>query len=119
MRIDNKVRNITIIVLLAALIYASRTAAFAYSFLTQLISLAFLAALGWVGSRLYMEHRIGLASLSTRNRALLYGAMGVAVLTLSATSRLWSSGVGTVGWLLLLGGCAWALLTVYRAVHEY
>lgn len=119
MTINKNLRNGTIIVLLAVLIYASHAADVAYSFLTQLISLAFLAAAAWVASRLYREHRISLHSLGNRNRALLYGAIGVAALTLCATNRLWNTGLGTLVWLLLLAGSGYVGYVVFRASREY
>jgi hypothetical protein len=117
--IDKNVRNVAIIFLLAALIYASHAADVAYGFVTQLISLAFLAALAFVGSRLYREHRVSLHSLGARNRWLLYGAIGVVALTLSATNRLWATGLGTIAWLVLLGACAYAAYVVFRSAREY
>ncbi len=119
MHIDKNVRNVAIIFLLAALIYASHAADVAYGFITQLISLAFLAALAFVGSRLYREHRISLHSLGSRNRWLLYGAIGVVALTLSATNRLWATGLGTIAWLALLAGSAYAVYVVFRSAREY
>ncbi len=117
--IDKNIRNAFIIVLLAALIYASRTADVAYGFITQLISLAFLAALAFVGSRLYREHRISLHSLGTRNRWLVYGAVGVVALTLTATNRLWATGLGTIAWLVLLAASAYAVYVVFKSAREY
>jgi membrane-bound metal-dependent hydrolase YbcI (DUF457 family) len=117
--IDKNIRNAAIVVLLAALIYASHTADIAYGFVTQLISLAFLGAFAWVVSRVYRDHRIALHSLGARNRYLLYGAIGVAALTLTATNRLWGTGLGTIGWLVLLAGCAYAAYVVFRSAREY
>jgi hypothetical protein len=117
--LNKDVRNVAIIVLIAAAIYAVPRGDFALGFLTQLISLLFLAALAWIGVRLYREHRMDLESLGTRNRLLLYSAAGVVALTLSATNRLWNSGLGTILWLALLSACAYAGFIVYRAAREY
>ncbi len=119
MSISKNVRNVAIIILLAALIYASHAADVAYSFITQLISLAFLAAFAWIASRQYREHRVTLHSLGTRNRTLLYGAIGVVALTLSATSRLWATGLGTIAWLVLLAGSGYAGYVVFSSAREY
>ena len=85
----------------------------------QVVSLGFLASLAWIANRLYREHRIELYSLGTRRRTVLYVAVGVATLTFSATNRLWLTGFGTVVWLLLLAGCAYAMYAVYRSMQEY
>jgi len=119
MSINKNIRNAVIVVLLATLIYASHAADIAYSFISQLISLAFLAAFAWIAARQYRDHRITLHSLGTRNRMILYGAIGVVALTLSATSRLWDTGLGTIAWLVLLAGSAYAGYVVFSSAREY
>jgi uncharacterized protein involved in cysteine biosynthesis len=79
------------------------------------LSLGFLAAIGFLGYRLYMENKFTLWSMSTQHRAMLYGGIAAAVATLIATSRLWESGFGTVMWFILLGGSG---LAVYHAWVE-
>jgi uncharacterized protein involved in cysteine biosynthesis len=79
------------------------------------LSLGFIAAIGFLGYRLYMDNRFTLWSMSTRHRAMLYGGIAGAVATLTASSRLFESGFGVVMFLVLLGGCG---LTVYYAWVE-
>jgi hypothetical protein len=120
MKLKTNVRNVLVIAGLAAIVYAlGNTGDFAVNFLVQLISLAFLAALAWVGSRLYREHRIDLYSLGTRRRTIVYVALGVAALALSAVTRLLATGFGTVVWLVLLAGAVYALYAVWRSSREY
>jgi len=120
LKLQTNVRNVLIIGALATVIYAlGHTGDFALGFLTQLISLAFLAAFAWIASRQYLEHRTDLYSLGTRRRTVLYVAIGVATLTISAADRLWATGIGTVAWLVVLAGCAYALYALYRSTQEY
>jgi hypothetical protein len=79
------------------------------------LSLGFLAAIGFLGYRLYMEHRFTLWSMTTRHRAMLYGGVAAGGATLIATSRLWETGFGTILWFILLGGSG---LAVYQAWVE-
>jgi len=79
------------------------------------LSLGFIAAIGFLGYRLYIENRFTLWSMSVRHRALLYGGLAGVVATLTATSRLWESGFGTVMWFVLLGGSG---LAIYHAWVE-
>jgi hypothetical protein len=116
---QTNLRNAVIILAIAAVVYAVPSAGIAVSFLTQAVSLAFLAAFAWIASRLYREHRAEIYSLGTRRRAIAYIAVGVAALAFSAVDRLWASGLGTVIWLLVLGGCGYALYAVYRSTREY
>ena len=62
-----------------------------------------------------MEHKFTLWSMSDRHRALLYGGVAVAFVTLIATDRLFDSGLGTILWFALLGG---SVLAVYHAWIE-
>jgi hypothetical protein len=120
LKFDTNFRNVLIIVALATVVYAlHNTGDFALSFLTQLISLAFLGAFAWIASRLYREHRTELYSLGTRRRTALYVALGVATLTISAADRLWATGIGTLVWLFVLAACAYALYSLYRSTKEY
>jgi hypothetical protein len=108
-------RNVGIVALVAlavALLPGGSTAA---NFLLAMLSLGFIAAIGLLGYRLYMEQRFTLWSMTMQHRSLLYGGVAVAAMTLIATSRLWNSGLGTVMWFVLLGG---SVLAVYHAWTE-
>jgi uncharacterized protein involved in cysteine biosynthesis len=76
-------------------------------FLT-LLTVAFFAAIGLFGFRLYREHRFTLDSLTDRQRLVLYGSIGLAFLTFTATRLLFAAGPGgLVLWLGLLGLCSY------------
>ncbi len=113
------IRNVVIVLFLAAVVDLVPQGSSAAQFLIQLISLAFIGAIAWVASRLYREHRLSLYSLGDRRHAVIYLAAGVATLTLTASSRLFATGIGSVVWLLLLAACAFAVFRVVRAAREY
>jgi hypothetical protein len=81
-------------------------------------SIVMFGGIAWWVARLYMEHRYDLFSLGDRNRALLYGAVAVIVLTLAASSRLLATGLGIIIWLSLMSGSVFAVYTVWRAYRE-
>ena len=56
----------------------------------------------------YREHRNSLYSLGDRRRALLYGAVGVIAVTLTATTGSWRTPLGEVAWLVLIAGGIYA-----------
>ena len=114
-----QVRNVAIILALAAAVAFLPAAGVGASFLGWLLGIAFLAALAWFVARLYREYRLTIYGLGDRNRGLLYVAVGVTVLTLTATRLLWESAVGTAAWFVLLGAAIWAAVYVYRASREY
>jgi tetrahydromethanopterin S-methyltransferase subunit C len=119
-KLNTDVRNIAVILLIAAVIYAlGNTGDFALGFLVTFIALAFMASVAWIATRLYREHRVDIYGLGTRRRAILYVALGVGAVSLTAVDRFWNTGFGTVLWLVLLGCCLYALYAVWRSSREY
>jgi hypothetical protein len=108
-------RNIALIALVALAVAAIPGGSATAQLLLAIMSLGFLAAIGFLGYRLYMENRFTLWSMSDQHRALLYGGVTVAAGTLIATDRLFNSGLGTILWFSLLGG---SLFAVYHAWVE-
>ena len=108
-------RNIGIIALVAAGVALIPGGGDTANLVLGALSLGFLAAIGFLGYRLYMENHFTLWSMSTRHRGMLYGGVAGAGATLIATSRLWESGFGTVMWFVLLGGSG---LAIYHAWIE-
>jgi ABC-type phosphonate transport system ATPase subunit len=112
-------RNVVIILVLAALVAIVPGGGTGANTALQAVSLAFLGALGWFAMVMYRQHRSELYSLGDRKRATLYAAAAVAVLTLSATPRLWNTSAGSVAWLVLIGGAAYAAFAVVWSVRKY
>ena len=112
-------RNVLIILVLAAAVAFLAAAGVGASFLGWLLGIAFLGALAFFISRLYREYRVTLYGLGDRNRGLLYGAVGVTVLTLTGTRLLWQTAIGTLAWFALLGAAIYAAVYVYRESREY
>jgi hypothetical protein len=83
------------------------------------LSIIFLGTMAWFGARMYRENRMALMSLEERWRAVLYVAIGVVVVTLAATSRLWLTSAGVIVWFALLFGAAYALYATWRQAREY
>lgn len=114
------VRNIAIVLALAAAVVLVPGAGIATSIFGVLLSLAFMAGMAWFASRLYLEHRMTLFALSDRLRAILYAAVAAAVMAIVAAPRLFATGgIGIVVWFALMGGACYALFAVWRASREY
>ncbi len=113
------VRNVAIVLVLAALVVLLPGGGRGANVAIQAVSLAFLASLGWVASILYRQHRVELYSLGDGRRALLYGAAGVIAITLTATSRLWSTGAGEIVWFVLVGVSVYAAAAVVWSARRY
>ena len=112
-------RNVAIILAVAAAVAFLPGGWPAATFFATLLSILMLVGLVWFAGRMYMERRIDLFSLGDRNRALLYGAVAVIVLTLTASQRLFETGIGAVAWLVLICGAVGALFWVWRAQRQY
>ena len=111
-------RNIGIILLIAAIVVFVPGGGTGASVVTQAVSLAFLASLSWFALIMYRQHRYTLYGLGDRRRAVLYGAAGVAAVTLTATSKMWGSSFGSVAWLLLLGLAIYSVVAVVLAARR-
>src|SRR5581483_8048541 len=112
-------RNIAIVLALAALVVLVPGGGTGASFALQAVSMLFLAVIGWFGYVSYRDHRMGIYSLGSRRRALLYGSIGLVVLTLTATTRLFETTAGRVVWLLLLVAAAYATFAVVWSARKY
>jgi hypothetical protein len=118
---NKHLRNIAIIVLLAAAVWKLPGGGDTSNAILTLLLVILWAGVLFFGYRIYMEHRMTIHSLDDRMRALLYGSLVVIVLTLVATSRLWNQagGLGVLIWFGLLGLAAWGIATVWRAYREF
>jgi len=112
-------RNVLIVLAIAAIVALVQGGVTAANVAVQALSLVFLGTIVWFLSISYRQHRSTLYGLGDRRRALLYVALGVGTLTLTATSRLWASGAGSVAWLLLLAGSIYAVFRVVWSARKY
>jgi hypothetical protein len=113
------VRNVIIILVLAAVVSILPGGGTAATVVLSALSLAFLAAIAWVSSIFYREHRGSLYLLGDAKRAVLYGAVVVLAVTLTATPRLWQTSAGSVAWLVLVGVSVYAGFSVLWAARRY
>jgi hypothetical protein len=74
--------------------------------------------LAYFASVMYRQNRYTLDTLGERRRAVFYVALGVAAVTLTATSKLWSTSGGSVAWLVLMAACVYTVVTVVVAARR-
>lgn len=85
-----------------------------------LLTIGFFAAIGFLGYRLYHQFHFELSTLSSRLTVILYGSLGLALVTFTATSRLLDQGgVGLIVWIALLALASYGLYFVWTRYRAY
>jgi hypothetical protein len=112
-------RNVLIVLVIAALVAIVPGGGTTAAVLLQGMYLVFLSTLWWFGSVMYRQHRVALYSLGDGRRAVLYGALAVAFLTLTASQKLWASSAGTIAWCVLLVASVYAAFAVIWSARQY
>lgn len=114
------VRNVLIVLALGAVVMLVPGGGNASDAILQTLTIVMFGALAFFAVRLYRERRSDLYGLGERNRAILYGSVGLATFLLVAASRMWDAGgAGVIAWFLLLGVAVYGVYYVFRVAREY
>lgn len=113
------VRNIAIILALAAGIDFLPGGGAAAATVLSALMLIFLAAIAWLLYRVYREQQLTLATLTDARKAGLFGAVGAMALLVVAYDdfRSWTGGI--VLWIALMAGCVGIVFLIWRAATTY
>ena len=85
-----------------------------------LLTILFFAAIAFLGYRLFREHRFELDTLESGQRLVLYASIGLALVTFTATNRLYDiGGAGILIWLALLALCSYGIFWVWTKYRRY
>jgi hypothetical protein len=85
-----------------------------------LLTIAFFAAIAFLVFRLHRQYRIELEALDSSLRLALYGSLGLAVLTFTATDRLFDvGGAGVLLWFALLAAASYGIFWVWTRYRRY
>ena len=106
-----------IVVLVALALTALPGGGGALNVVLTLLSIVFFTLIAYAGYRVYRQYRFELETLTEQQRFVLYSSIGLAVLTLCATGRLFN-GVGVFLWLALLALCSYGLYWVWTQYRE-
>lgn len=77
------------------------------------LTMALLAGITWMIYTLSRENQLTLATLPDSRRAILYGAAGMLVLLVAGSDKLFSTGGGTLLWIVLLAASVAAIWKVW------
>lgn len=112
-------RNVAIVMALALVVAFVPGGGNAADALLAAITMAFLAAIAWALFVFSRENQLTLATLSDGRRAVLYGAVGLIALLIAGSDEMFASGLGTLGWIILLGAAIAAIWRVWLEARTY
>lgn len=113
------VRNVLIVVALAAIVYAVPGGGDGADFVGAALSSAITAMFVLIGVKLYREHRVDVFSLGERWRAVLYGGLAACIFAMAARRELWETGAGTFVWLAIIGAASYGFVLTWRHWRSY
>jgi hypothetical protein len=113
------VRNIVIVLALAAAVMLVPGGGRASDAILQALVIVMLGSLAFLAIRLYRERRTDLYGLGDRHRGILYGAVALATFLLVAADRMWDTGAGLIAWFVLVGIAIYGVYYVFRVAREY
>jgi hypothetical protein len=91
---------------------------FAAALITAL-TMALLAGIAWMLYVFSRENQLTLSTLTDGRRAILYGAFGMLALLIAGTDKMFSTGGGTLLWIVLLGISVAAIWKVWMEANSY
>jgi len=112
-------RNVAIVLLLALLVAFAPAGGNAATTILTAITIGFLAAIAWALFVLSRQNELTLATLTDGRRAILYAALGLIALLIAGSDEMFSSGGGTLAWILLLGASVGAIWKVWSEANAY
>lgn len=108
-------RNVAIIMVLALGVAFVPGGGNAVDTIFAALMMAFLTAISWMLYTLSRQNELTLTALRDSRRAMLYGALGLIALLIAGTEKLFSTGGGTLLWIVLLAA---AVATLWRVWVE-
>jgi hypothetical protein len=112
-------RNVAIVMLLATVVAFAPAGGNAADAILTAITMGFLAAIAWTVFVLSRQNQLTLVALTDGRRAILYAALGMIALLIAGSDELFSSGGGTLVWILLLGASVGAIWKVWTEANTY
>lgn len=106
-------RNVAIIMGLALIVAFLPGGGNAAAAIIAALTMALVAGVTWMVYVFSRENQLTLATLTDGRRAILYGAIALILLLFAGTDKLFSTGGGTVLWILLFAASIAAIWRVW------
>jgi hypothetical protein len=113
------VRNVAIIMVLALGVAFVPGGGNAVDAIVTALVMGMLAGIAWSLYVLSRQNQLTLATLSDGRRAILYGALGLLALLVAGYDKLFSTGGGTLLWIVLFGISVAAIWRVWIEANTY
>lgn len=112
-------RNVGIVVVLGLAVWLVPGGGEGADFVMQLLNAIFIVLLALGCGMLYRRFRGEIFALGDLWRFALYGAIGVAIVTVAASGRLFDTGPGALAWFALVGAASYTLYLVWQRHRSY
>jgi O-antigen/teichoic acid export membrane protein len=112
-------RNVAIVVALALVVWLVPGGGEGAALVEQILSAIFIVMIVLILSRLYRQFRGEIFGLGDSWRFALYAAVGVAVVTVAASGRLFETAAGGLVWVALIGSASYTLYLVWQRYRSY
>lgn len=112
-------RNVAIVMVLALLVAFAPAGGNVVDAIFTALTMGFLAGIAWMLYTLSRQNQLTLATLGDRRRAIFYGGFGMLALLVAGTDKMFSSGIGTLLWILLLVAAVGAIWRVWVEANTY
>ena len=112
-------RNIGVIILLGLVVWLVPGGGDGARFVMQLLNAIFIVLMALGCGILYRNFRGEIFALGDLWRFALYAAVGVAVVTVAASGRLFETGPGAIAWFALIGAASYTLYLVWQRHRSY
>lgn len=101
---DSVFARVAAVLLIAAAVWKLPGGGTAASVVWEALGAGMLALIAWTAWRFGKEHRLELDRLGEQGRLVLYGSVALLLVALAGKSLLWQTSLGSVLWLLMVGG---------------
>lgn len=112
-------RNVAIIMLLALAVAFVPSGGNVVDAIFTALTLGFLSGIAWMLYSVSRQNQLTLATLDDRRRIVFYGAFGLLALLVAGTDKMFSSGGGTLLWILLFGAAVAAIWRIWAEANTY
>lgn len=109
-----------VVALVALVLVALPGGGNALDVLLTALTITFFGAIALLVARMYRQYRLDIETLDSNVRLALFGSLAIAVLTFTATDRLFDSGGGGVLlWFALLAAASYGLFFAWSRYRRY